>query len=122
MRFHAMLAPMSGVEKRRFPRVACMLPVRLYPTGERKLIETLTKDLSTGGLKCLSPVPKPVATALSLELALGQGELPVNLRAKVAWFQSVPRSDQFYMGLCFLDISDEEHKRLSRYIEKVPAA
>lgn len=110
---------MNGEERRRFRRVACMLPVRIYPTGEHKVIETLTKDLSAGGLKCLSPIPKPVATSVSLELTLGHGELPVNLRAKVAWFQSVPRSDQFYMGLCFLDLSDEEHKRLSRYIENI---
>ena len=116
-----MLLAMSGEERRQFPRVACILPVRLYPTGERRIIETLTKDLSTGGLKSLSPVPKPVTTSLSLELTLGQGELPVNLRAKVAWFQSVPRSDQFYIGLCFLDLSDQEHKRLSRYIERFTA-
>ncbi|MBI3320145.1 MAG: PilZ domain-containing protein, partial [Candidatus Omnitrophica bacterium] len=73
----------QGSERRGAPRVGCVLPVRLYIDHEPKVIETLTKDLSTSGLRCLSPVAKGAASPVSLEMTLGQGERPLSLLAKI---------------------------------------
>ena len=83
------------------------------------MIETLTKDLSVGGLKCLSPTAKPIGTSLMLELELGPGEPPVDLRGRVAWFQDLPDSDQFYLGLVFDELDDRIRQRLSRYLDRI---
>ena len=104
-------------ERRRFLRKRCYLPVRLYPQGAATVIETLSKDISTGGLKCLSPIPVPIATPLSIELDLGIGKGVVFLRGHAAWFQEIPQSDQCYLGVIFDDPSEHSRQLLSRYIE-----
>lgn len=104
-------------ERRKTPRVRCVLPVRLYPHGETKVIQTLTKDVSIGGLRCLSPISKPVATPLSVELDVGRGKMILQLRAKTAWFQEVPHGDQFYLGITFDELSERNRLLLSRYLE-----
>jgi len=96
--------------------------VRLFPQGEAKIVQTLTKDLSAGGLRCLSPVPKAVSTVLTLELDLGQGTEPLNLRANVAWFRQVPESEQFYLGMAFQDLEPRTRERLSRYLAALTPA
>lgn len=110
-----MLQGMSE-ERRRSARIRCVLPVRLYPQGETKVIQTLTKDVSIGGLKCLSPVSKPVSTALSVELDLGRDKTVIQVRARTVWFQQVPNGDQFYLGIIFDDLSNQNRQLLSRYI------
>ncbi len=97
------------------------MPVRLYPQGEAKVIETLTKDLSLGGFKCLSPTAKPVATPMAVELDLGPGAHALDLRAQIVWFEDVPQSDQFYLGLVFNELNDKTRQLLSRYLERLSA-
>ena len=109
----------QGSERRRAPRVGCVLPVQLYVNHEPKVIETLTKDLSTAGLRCLSPVAKGAASPVSLEMTLSQGERPLNLQAKIVWFERIPHGNQFYLGLAFENISDHNTRRLSRYLEQI---
>ena len=104
-------------ERRRFPRVRCYLPVRFYPQGEIKVIETLTKDLGLGGLRVLSPVLKPVSIVLWVEISLW-GEQSLSLPAQTVWFETIPRSEQFDLGIAFLDLSHENSERLSRYLER----
>jgi len=111
------LFPMSQ-ERRRSPRLRCYLPVRLYPQGEAKVIHTLTKDLGLGGLRCLSPYPTPVASPLSIEIELGPGYPPVSLRGQTIWFQSIPQSDQFYLGIAFQGTTEKFRQLLSRYFER----
>lgn len=106
-------------ERRQFPRVRCYVPVRLYPQGEMRVIETLTKDLGMGGLRVLSPFLTPVATPISVELIIGVAEEPLSLRAQTVWFETISQSDQFYLGLAFQHPSPETSTRLSRYIERI---
>ena len=109
-------------ERRRSPRIRCVLPVRLYPQGEAKVIQTLTKDIGLGGMKCLTPTPRPIATNLTVELALGSGKEILSLRAQTVWFQEVPKSDQFYLGVVFKDLPEEHRRRLSRYIQSIASS
>ena len=96
-----------------------MLPVRLYPHDDVKVIETLTKDLGAGGLRCLSPSKRTVPSPVSLEITLGLGEKPLTLRARIVWVEVVPHSEQFYLGLDFRDLSPDDTIRLSRYLERI---
>ena len=96
--------------------------MRIYPQGEAKVIQTLTKDLSESGLRCLSPLTKPVNTPLSVEIDLGPGKRPLNLRAKTVWFQHIPHSEQFYLGIAFGELSNHDRELLSRYISDISSA
>ena len=105
-------------ESRRTPRVRCYLPIRLYPQGEHRVIETLSKDLGLGGMSCLSPVHRPIATPLSVEIMLGQGQPPVNVHAQVIWFTEVPNSEQFQLGLAFDPLNELQSRQLSRCLDR----
>lgn len=106
-------------ERRAVPRLQCYLPVRLFLVGQHRVIQTLTKDLGLGGMRCLSPVVTPSSTPLSLDITLGWGQRPVSIRAQVVWVKEVPHSEQFQVGLVFQDISEEDTKLLSTYLTKI---
>jgi len=89
---------------------------RLAPT---QLVETLTKDLSLGGIRCISTLPFPIATELQLELMLFAGEEPLVLGGHTVWFQFVPSGEQYELGIAFDALSPQHERRLSVYFKNI---
>lgn len=104
-------------ERRRFPRATCLLPVRLYPKQEPRVIETLTKDLSVGGLRCVSRNDRQMGLPVSVELMLEPGGRPVTLRGHIAWSHPIQESEQFDLGISFHAFPEATKKRLSTYLD-----
>ena len=110
---------MVETERRASSRIRVYRPVRLrQPTG-LSLMETLSKDLAEGGVRCLSEIPLPVATPVVIEVSLSAGELPLELHGKTAWTRSLPHSEQFEIGIAFLEISPQTKRRLSGCLERL---
>ena len=105
-----------GEERRRFSRVPCHLPVQLVLQGEPRVIQTLTKDLAEGGLRCLSPVPLPALTPCSIEIVLGSKRSPIHLYGYTRWIEPVENGSQFYLGLAFDRTSPWDTSQLSGYL------
>ena len=84
-----------------------------------RVVETLTKDLGPGGLCCLSSTLFPVATELGVELVLSAGREPLSVRGKTAWFRMIPHSEQFDVGIVFQEMTLEDKRRLSAYLERL---
>ena len=105
-------------ERRNSQRVRAYLPVRLRTPASPQPIETLTKDLGAGGLRCLSPIACPVSTEIGLELVLATDDEPIAVRGKTTWFRTIPESDQFDFGIAFLDLSQQNKRRLSVYLDR----
>ena len=93
--------------------------MRLSLVNATGLIETLTKDLAVGGLRSLSPTALPVSSGVRIELVLSGERQPIQVRGRVAWFRTIPESDQFDLGIAFDDLSDDDKRRLSAYLERV---
>ena len=108
-----------GEERRANPRVRAYRPVRLTQRADGRVVETLAKDLSLAGMRFLSTTLFPVSTELNLELILSNGESPMNLHAKTAWFNTIPQSEQFDIGVMFMDIPEQDKRRLSAYINRL---
>ena len=106
-------------ERRASPRIRVYHPVRLHRPSTPQAVETLTKDLSVGGLRCISPELFPVSSELSIELVLSNGEEPFTVRGQTRWFRMIPNSDQFYVGISFLELSPQNKRRLSVYLERL---
>ena len=106
-------------ERRHTPRMRAYLPVRLSGRSQPRIIETLTKDLSTTGCRFLSPTAFPGASELNVEIILAAGHESVALRGRTAWFRIIPLGDQFDVGLTFVDISDNTKRRLSSYLDRL---
>ena len=101
------------------PRFRAYLPVRLHKANPPQVIETLTKDISLGGLRCVSPTLCPVLTEMGVELVLSAGEEQLSVRGKAAWFLTIPESEQFDFGIAFADLSPQDKRRLSVYLERL---
>lgn len=108
-----------GEERRTVPRVQLYLPVRVATSGHSQPIETLTKDLGLGGLRCLSPAVLPVTTPVDIEVVLSGGQDAVTIHGRTAWFRTIPESEQFEIGISFLDMPPKTQRRLSMYLERL---
>ena len=104
-------------ERRKSPRIRAYLPVRLHRPDVHQAVETLTKDISLDGVRYVSPMLCPVSTELKLELVLPTGREQIETRVKTAWFRTMPESEQFESGVSFVELSIENQRRLSAYID-----
>lgn len=106
-------------ERRKEARVRTFRPVRLYRPAGPEVVETLTKDLSLEGLRCLSATVVPVSSEFMVELVCERGEEPITARGRAAWFRSIPDSEQFDVGITFFDLSPQTKRRLSVYLDRL---
>ena len=106
-------------ERRSVQRVKVYRPIRLQPANAPAVIETLTKDLGIGGVRCLCATPIPVSSEVSVELAFAQGDEPLSVRGRAAWFCTIPQSEQFDLGISFFEMSPRDKRRLSAYIDRL---
>ena len=106
-------------ERRSAQRYRTYCPVRLHPSSVIPVVETLTKDLSSGGLCCLSSTLFPVSTELQVELVVAVGSEPLSARGRAVWFRTIPQSDQFTLGIAFQDLSPHDKRRLSVYLDRL---
>jgi hypothetical protein len=106
-------------ERRTAQRIRAYRPVRLHHATSPRIVETLTKDISSGGIRCLSSSLFPVAAEFNIELVLSMGNGPVSARGKTVWFQTIPQSEQFELGIAFTDIPFQDKRRLSAYLSTI---
>ena len=106
-------------ERRSAPRFRAYLPVRIQKPGAGQVVETLTKDLGVGGLRCLSSTLFPISAEVSVELMLSKGEEPFSIRGRTVWFRMIPHSEQFDLGIVFFDLPDHSKRRLSAYMDRL---
>lgn len=102
-------------ERRSSQRLRAYLPARLSQGGGA--VETLTKDISVGGVRCLSSALVPVRAEVTIEITLPTTDEVVVARGRTVWLQILPDSDQFDLGIAFLEISDKSKRLLSTYFE-----
>ena len=113
------MASVSHDDRRRAARLRTHQPVKLIKQPHPKVVETLTRDVSEGGVRCLTPQLFPVSSDLGVELVLFKGEEVFNVKGKAMWFRMIPHSDQFDLGISFLDLSPQDKVRLSAYVSKL---
>ncbi len=67
----------------------------------------------------MSPVALPVSFAITLELILSSGQEPLTIQGKTAWFRTIEESEQFDLGISFVEVPQEQQRRLSTYLEHI---
>ena len=106
-------------ERRQSLRVRAYRPIRLHRPSTPEMVETLTKDLALGGVRCISATLFPVSTEFNLELILSSGDEPLAVRGRTVWFRTIPQSEQFDIGIVFHELSAQNKRRLSGYLERL---
>lgn len=110
-------------ERRKAARVNARVPLQFKDI--QRPIETytgtITKDISGGGVRFLSNEFLSIFTRLLVEVSVPTFSRPIKAISKVAWIQKVPRSNQYEVGVQFLDMTEEDKKQLASFISKSPA-
>ncbi|MDD2752860.1 MAG: PilZ domain-containing protein [Candidatus Omnitrophica bacterium] len=102
-------------EKRRFPRIRLKAPLRYQVRGRPEFDNSLTEDISLGGVSFTNDKFIPPATNLMLEISIFSRLL--NPIGKVAWINPVGHSNRYRLGVEFLELDKENTNFLSQFID-----
>jgi hypothetical protein len=112
---------MDGEEiKRRASRKNLIFDIKVRFSGKGDYITVTVKDISTTGLRVISP--RLLETGDILEIKMNIGDRQVQSSAKVAWCLQVRPGignvSTFDMGLQFQGLKTEDRDLLEKLIEK----
>lgn len=111
---------MDTFQRRRYPRVNITLPVEYKSEGKTKRV--LAKTVGEGGLMLSLAEHLPLEARLNLNLFLPNmsesSTALYNLKAKgkVVWTQD--EREEFYCGISFIEIAENDRGILSAFISK----
>lgn len=72
-------------------------------TRHKKVLTTLTKDISLGGVNIRTDTFLPADTVVRIELSLPKMHKIVCVRGKVKWVKSIYDDEVFEIGIEFID-------------------
>ena len=107
---------MKVEERRESKRLKTNLPVSVLHLGDKKYFgETLTKDISSTGLRINLDLFFPVNSSFLIKLHFPQEDKIVDGTAKIVWCQRISFSDQYQAGLKFSEMNPFSKKWLEEY-------
>jgi len=83
--------------------------------------DSVTKNISAGGLLLVTTEPLPVGTIIELKVELSDGQPPVECLAKVMRVEATAQEGIFDTAVCFLDITSAQRARLNNFVSKEAA-
>ncbi|MFA5008630.1 MAG: PilZ domain-containing protein [Candidatus Omnitrophota bacterium] len=104
-------------ERRKYPRVDISFPVECDELVRKNYFYTVSKDLSTGGVKIFSNKFFPRNEQLKVSINLI--DRMVNLKAKVAWCNEVRASDSYLCGLEFIEANKGSRNEIAGFLSKI---
>ncbi len=113
-------------DRRKFVRLHSRIRAAYQSLGKEDPLETLTKNVSGGGLSVFTKVRQAPGTILGLELHFPGRIAPVRFTAQVVWSGEVIADapvdpDRAYeTGVRFLDIEPEDREFLLKFAEANP--
>lgn len=85
---------------------------------EKTSLEQLSilKNISAGGILFIAFQQLPIETILHINLELLDNEEPIKCLVKIMRIREIEENETYEIGACFLDLSNKERSRLSRYV------
>lgn len=103
------------VQRRLFPRLSCQAPLRYQKRGLPEFGNSITSDISSGGVGFSADKYFTPNTLLMLEInVLSKVLRPI---ARVVWSNPASRSDRFRLGAEFVEFDVLEKKHLDDFIK-----
>jgi len=123
-------SPPNGAERRRFRRFNMALDVGFGPVAaggaappDARLEQTVTVNISLGGLCLYSDILYPVGSQIFCSVALPECAESLRVVGTVAWFQKVDEDSHAYkLGVEFGELSEQQRAFLQALLDRPPAA
>lgn len=92
-------------------------PIECDSCTEKNYFYTVTKDLSTAGVKIIADsfLPKDYVMKVRINLI----DKMLDLLVRVAWCNQVRASDRYSAGLEFLETTPQQQQDISRFVGKL---
>lgn len=105
-------------ERRAYERISASLPINYetLDTADKKYGTTLSRDISQGGIKILFDRFYALKTKFLLKVELENNHKIFEGIAESVWSVDDTRSNRYYNGLRFIDITKENQDILKQYI------
>ncbi|MBM3246184.1 MAG: PilZ domain-containing protein [Candidatus Omnitrophica bacterium] len=101
-------------EKRSFPRLKFRANLRYQVRGKPDFTDTVSDDISLGGISFVNSKFMTPANVLMMEINLLSRILrPV---AKLAWSEPIPHSNRYRCGTEFIEFDPEEENYLKDFL------
>jgi len=109
-------------DKRKHPRVTTHIPLKYRKLGTSESESrngTISRNLSEGGVRFVSPDFIPRACRLILELDMPMFTKPIKAISKIAWIRKTSSGNDYEMGNQFLEISKKDKELVSQYVSSL---
>lgn len=106
----------TGIEEKRiFPRLRLRAPLRYQVRGTPEVSETVSDDISAGGISFIDR--KFIAPASLIMLEVNLLSRILKSVGRVAWSSPLPRCDRYRSGIQFLELDSREKSYLNDFID-----
>ena len=102
-------------EKRKNKRYQCHVPVDSKQGSSFDSSQTI--DISRDGIGFISPHAIPLHEKIAVEIALTPDSDPVLVLGMVKWVCKITDSDQYRIGMSFLEVLSGSPRRLGKYFQ-----
>ncbi len=109
-------------ERRQFRRIRAHSPVEYKFLNSDKFKNSVTCDISEGGVSFTVDGPVPIGTHLYFQVQLRKRPQPICATAKVVWANKEPYSQQYRVGLEFIEVGSISSADIRSMIEESKCA
>jgi len=118
----------QGFDRRKFPRTSCPCKITLYSKDQAEVISCRTENIGEGGICTVLKEALRLFTLVGLELSLDDSHAPMRCAGRVVWLVgrhsasvSKPKPEEYDTGIEFVDLKDDEKKRLRTFVKNTIA-
>ena len=107
-------------ERRQLPRLNVSAPIQFRNVFKphEQFTGTLSKNLSSGGLRIALPTFLPKDTRLVLIFSLPNSLKQIRAIGRVVWLEEHAFSDAYDSGIQFIEMEDQDNKMISEFVEQ----
>ena len=106
----------NNTEQRIFPRYQYSIPLKYRIKNDHISTFTVTRDISTGGLKIITNKYLPRGTNIHIEINLPPKHT-INATVTSIWSRRVDHSEQYLAGAKFLEINMLDEKNIQELVQ-----
>ncbi|MFH0754751.1 MAG: PilZ domain-containing protein [Candidatus Omnitrophota bacterium] len=108
-----------SVDTRRYRRVTFKRSVKVSRLSRDVFDGNLSQDISQGGLRIFSTDFLPLHTLVTVRVQLRDEARVLEFPAKVVWVRVQPLSENFQIGLEFLDDQLRPNEEVARFVKSL---
>lgn len=107
----------SGQERRKYKRLAVSFPIHFKVKTTNKYGNTLSCDISGGGVKMMLEQFVAPKTDFMLEFTIVDFLQIISAVGRVVWTKKMPHSERYQLGIEFKEIPQKNQESINQFVK-----